>query len=145
MSVYDVNHSLFSNQTALYIEDLNKSQHSIENYLKKTFQDVLCTMHVHDAMQLLIGNKVDMLIVDLYEESMSERTQFLNNLKCLAPYLPIVVVVKESCMLKVVSSLDYCVSHVMLKPIERVILEKELQKVYSKAKSPKKVQYRLVT
>ena len=32
MSVYDVNHSLFSNQMALYIEDLNKSQYSIENY-----------------------------------------------------------------------------------------------------------------
>lgn len=40
MSVYDVNHSLFSNQTVLYIEDLNKLQHSIENYLKKIFQDL---------------------------------------------------------------------------------------------------------
>lgn len=136
MSALNICPSIFSDKTVLYLEDINRFKNSIENYLKATFESVVSTTHVNAAMQLLINNKIDMLVVDLYDEAMKDRVEFLNNLKCFAPYLPIVIIVKESSMLKVVSTLDYSVSHVILKPIERVLLEKELQKVYKRVKRP---------
>lgn len=121
---------ILKEDTVLYVEDHDTLQNSIHNFLQQSFNKVLSTNCTKEAMKFFVNNKIDILIVDIYNKQAVDRIEMLNNIKCFSPYLPILAVVKDSIVGHTLKELEFGIGHIILKPLELRVLIKEVNKVY---------------
>lgn len=115
--------------TVLYFKDSDNINNNTSEYLNKIFKEVIITQNIKETIDVFLNNKINIFIADINNAEI-DKVNMLKKLKDLYPCLPKITILDNSTIKDTLDSLDFSISHIVLKPIDTQILLKEINKVY---------------